>query len=458
MVMNERQLAARLTLKDELTPKLKGTERSITSFRTELRRASIQLGLMGAAGSLALRSWIGASEDARGQLNLVASTLKTAGRNAGEITPQLKDMFTALSGESGLKIGDIAKIWLDLADGLGNPEYATQLTKAGTALQVITGDPEAAKVLAGALAGDAGMVESFKKMSGIDLTGFNTEAERFKAVLDGLEPRISENVTPISNLATSMGNLKAALGEGATEQFSGPLNAISGFLDNLAGNDEFVTFAATFTGLATAIGIFGGVLAGTAWLAASHPLVAALIGIAGAASLAFSAGRALGDWLAAGGFGNLFKGGEGTEGGTQTDPEGRGIKNTGESSMHAALRHLLDVTSQSVPHLARGDIEGMEAWLAWVMKDTLGKFPGINENDLRASMEWLELIRRAREQVGMGYVPNEGTDRRQGFTGYVSGMSTGSSLRDIYITVNSDLDAEKRARELLERELQIGAR
>ena len=457
MVMgNERTLAARLTLKDQLTPQLKNATRGVQTFKAELRRASIQLGIMAGSGSLILRGWLRAADETRTQFNLISSAIRTAGGDVGALTPKIQDLFGALSKQAGVPIKDVAAVWVDLFENLNNPELASQLTGAGLALQQITGNGDAAEILAKALAGEQGAVESLRKMSGIDLSQFNTEAARLDAILTGLNPRLGENKTPMEDFTTSVTNLKDALGQEAATAFGPTLEGLSRFLDGLAANPEFTTFASTFLGLGTAIAAFGAVLAGTAWLVAANPLVAALTAIGVAAVAAFAAGRALGEWLEGGGLGSIFGGNGG--GSTATDPVDRGLQGGGESLLHAAGTHLQRMREQALPHVTG---ENGAAWLAWLQADILSKFPGLTAADLAGIFEWQEIVKEITrkqqiwaqttpgQQLPGPFLPGGGGEQPSGIIG--QGMN-------VTIMSNGDLDWERRVAEILERERQIGAR
>ena len=458
MVMgNERTLAARLTLKDQLTPQLKNATRGVQTFKAELRRASIQLGIMAGSGSLILRGWLRAADETRTQFNLISSAIRTAGGDVGALTPKIQDLFGALSKQAGVPIKDVAAVWVDLFENLNNPELASQLTGAGLALQQITGNGDAAEILAKALAGDQGAVESLRKMSNIDLSQFNTEAARLDAILTGLNPRLGENKTPMEDFTTSVTNLKDALGQEAATAFGPTLEALSRFLDGLAANAEFKTFASTFVGLGTAIAGFGAVLAATSWFAAANPLVAALTAIAVAAVAAFAAGRALGTWLEGGGLGSIF-GGNGSGDSSSTTPTDRGLQGSGESTLHAAGTHLQRMREQALPHVTG---ENAAAWLAWLQADTLSKFPGLTGADLAGIFEWQEIVKELTrrqqiwaqttpgQQLPGPFFPGGGGEQPSGIIG--QGMN-------VTIMSNGDLDWERRVAEILEREKQIGAR
>lgn len=441
--LNQRELAVILSLRGNFNKELQSSERGLLRFRSELRRASIQFGALAAGGILALRQWTRTAEDNRASIQLISSAITSAGGNAALVTPKLEAMFSALSEKSGMKIGDVRDIWLELFRELGNADLATQLAPAATALAAITGQAGSAELLAKALRGDEGAVEQFRIMSGIDLAPFNTEAERLDAILTGgLTSRISEAVSPTDGFALAMERLKTALGTEAQKAFEGPLNILATVFERFAENEALVTFAATFTAIGTALLFLGTALAGILWLTATHPVILGLIALVATISALVAAYKTL-DAL----FGGDKKGNENDQrvpGSTQFD---------GESLEHAAGRHVLNL-QKSMASVPAG---GLVDWLDWAMRDTMAKFPGLTKEQLTGSFEWqtlIDLIRKRLSDAGLV----EGPALPLPAPGSGGGFGPPAPEPNITIYSNGDLDWERRVRELTERQAGIGYR
>ncbi len=280
MTTDARRLDVYLSLKDGFSQNIAKSERGLDRFRTSLRRASITLGAFSAAATLALRSWIAPSEVTRLSTLHLATALDAVGVDARTMAPKLEALFANLSKTSGGDIASIRDIFVDLLRELGNENIAEKLLPAAIALERLTGTKDSAALLAKALTGESGAVEELRKLSGIDLSLFNTTAERLKAVMDGLGPKLGETQGPLDSVSNSISNLKGALGKSFTEDAVGPLGALADVFNKLAENKELVKFGATFTAISVGILAIGGALAGIAYLSLAFPPVAALIALA----------------------------------------------------------------------------------------------------------------------------------------------------------------------------------
>ncbi len=283
MTTDARRLDVYLSLKDGFSQNIAKSERGLDRFRTSLRRASITLGAFGAAGSLAIRSWVAQAETTRQSVLQLAFTLDTLGENASAMGPRLEAMFAGLSKESGASINSIRNTFVALTrafgNGVGGEAFAERTLAAAVALERLTGTKDAANLLAKALAGNEDAIEEFRTLTNIDLSTASSTAERLAMAVAGLVPHLAEGKGSLDDITNSAVNLKDKMGESFEKLVSKPLAMLADVMDRFAENEALVTFAATFTAMGTAFGLLGASLVGILWLTSSHPLVLALIAI-----------------------------------------------------------------------------------------------------------------------------------------------------------------------------------
>jgi phage-related protein len=277
---NTRRLNVILSLQDRMSGQVKQAERNLTSFRTEVRRASIVLGTMSASLGLTLRSWVQSSNEARQSLANIGATLSALGRNPDEILPALAPTFKRISEEVGKSIAAITQNFNELLLATGNPEFSTVLLRIASGIEAITDKELDMRMFADALAGDKGAVEAFRKLTGLDLSSFTTTADRIKAVSDWMEKNLPGSVTKLDTFRSAWENLKTKLGEVVVENISGPLSFLAGVFERLSANKDLVTFGATFIAVAAGVSILGAALLGLSWLTIGNPLGLALVAIA----------------------------------------------------------------------------------------------------------------------------------------------------------------------------------
>ena len=275
-----RRLNVILSLQDKMSGQVKQAERNLTSFRTEIRRASIALGTMSASLGLTLRSWVQSSNETRQALANIGATLSALGRDPSQILPDLAPTFDKISKDVGKSIAAIAANFNELLLATGNPEFSLVLLRIASGIEAITDKELDMRILANAIAGDRGAVEAFRALTGLDLSSFTTTADRIKAVSDWVEKNLPASVTKLDTFRSAWENLKAKLGEVVVENISGPLSFLAGVFERLSQNKDLVTFGATFTAVAAGVAILGAALAGIAWIAVGNPLGLALTAIA----------------------------------------------------------------------------------------------------------------------------------------------------------------------------------
>ena len=263
-----------------MSGQVRQAERNLTSFRTEVRRASIVLGTMSASLGLTLRSWVQSSNEARQSLANVGATLSALGRDPSQILPALAPTFAQIATDVGKSIAAITANFNELLLATGSPEFSVVLLKIASGIEKITGQELNMKTFTDALAGEKGAVEAFRALTGLDLSSFTTTADRIKAVSDWMEKNLPASVTKLDTFRSAWENLKAKLGEVVVEKISGPLGALADVFKRLSENKDLVTFGATFVAVAAGISVLGAAVAGIAWITVGNPLGLALTAIA----------------------------------------------------------------------------------------------------------------------------------------------------------------------------------
>ena len=275
-----RRLNVILSLQDKMSGQVKQAERNLTSFRTEVRRASIVLGTMSASLGLTLRSWVQSSNEARQSLANIGATLSALGRDPSQILPALAPTFAEIAKATGKSIAAITENFNELLLATASPEFSLALLRIVSGIEKITGKEQDMRMIADAIAGEKGAMAAFQKLTGLDLSGFSTTAERIKAVSDWVEKNLPGSVTKLDTFRSAWENLKSKLGEVVVENISGPLSFLAGVFERLSQNKDLVTFGATFALVAAGVATLGAAIAGFAWLTVGNPLGLALTAIA----------------------------------------------------------------------------------------------------------------------------------------------------------------------------------